>query len=68
MQHADYIRTFQTLADFNGQVFQCVYIHYCQHPKPPAVTELIGHEIQPPDLVRPFRPRLLRVDASLPMK
>ena len=59
LQHSDYIWTFQTLADFNGQAFPCVHIHYRQRPKPPAVTELSGHEIQAPDLVRPFRPRLL---------
>ena len=58
----NYILSFQALADFDGQAFPCVNIHDGQRTEASPITELIGDEVQRPNLVG-----TTRTEALLPM-
>ena len=56
LEHSDYIRTFQPLADFSGQAFPCVHIHYRQRPNRDRIRrEAPGAQLQTVTVQANFR-------------
>src|SRR5258708_4295640 len=54
-QHAHHVFSLQTLPYLDRQTLSGEHIHYRQSPKAPSIRQLIGHEVQTPNLIRSCR-------------